>query len=409
MSIKKRMSEVSPLGWNIIIGTLISRMVFFMSMPFISIYLTQKKGIDPATVGLIIASSFFVGLLSSVWGGTITDYFGTKKILQIIPFAWGVVFIMFAVVDTIPMYFLINSLHGLCQSIFEPATKKALADSSNEGNRKLIYNYRYTAINIGAIAGPYLGYVAGSSSNMSSFVILGFTYFIYGISLIMILRKFEFKESLAENISIKDIAVTLKNDKVFLLVMLGMIMTLAGYSNFNSTIPQYLSSSKSIVNGVKVFALITTLNAITVIVFQYPVLKLMEKRSPITPIILGNILTAFGLLCYGLTTDKIMLCVITVIFSIGELFMFSSTDALTDLLAKPGMKGTYFGAMGFNKLGNVIAPWMGGLLISSFGVEKPIYIFLPISIITILGAVSLFAAKNIFEKTENKLVEIKEG
>lgn len=404
----QKLKVISPLGWNIIVGTLISRMVFFMSMPFLAIYLTQKKGIDPAMVGLIIASSFMVGLLSSVWGGTITDYFGTKKILQIIPFLWGIVFIMFAVVDTIPMFFIINSLHGLCQSIFEPASKKALADSSDEDNRKLIYNYRYTAINIGAIAGPYLGYLAGSSSNLTSFIILGFTYFVYGISLIMILKKYEFKETFSKNIKIKEIILTLKNDKVFLLVMLGMILTLAGYSNFNSTIPQYLSSNKAIINGVKVFALITTLNAVTVIVFQYPVLKIMEKYSPITPIIFGNILTAFGLLCYGLTTDKIMLCVITVIFSIGELLMFSSTDALTDLLAKPGMKGTYFGAMGFNKLGNVIAPWMGGVLISSFGVAKPVHIFLPISIVTILGAVSLIAAKNIYEKNQNIFAEIKE-
>ena len=192
---RKKLEIISPLGWNIIVGTLIARMVFFMSMPFISIYLTQKKGIDPATVGLIIASSFMVRLLSSLWGGTISDYFGTKKILQIIPFVWGIVFIMFAVVDSVPMFFLINCLHGLCQSIFEPASKKALFQSSIEENRKMIYNYRYTAINIGAVAGPYLGYLAGSSSNMTSFIILGFTYFVYGLSLIYILKKFEFKES----------------------------------------------------------------------------------------------------------------------------------------------------------------------------------------------------------------------
>lgn len=395
---REKLKIISPLGWNIIVGTLISRMVFFMSMPFISIYLTQKKGIDPATVGLIIASSFMVGLLSSLWGGTISDYFGTKKILQIIPFIWGIVFVMFAVVDSIPMFFLINSLHGLCQSIFEPATKKALAQSSTEENRKLIYNYRYTAINIGAIAGPYLGYLAGSSSNMTSFIILGITYFIYGISLIYILKKFEFKEEKNHNVKIKEILVTIKNDKVFLLVILGMILTLAGYTNFNSTIPQYFGASSKITDGIKLYATITTINALTVISFQYPVLKLMENKSPITPIILGNILTALGLLCYGLTFNKLIICLITVVFSIGELLMFSSTDVLTDLLAKDNMKGAYFGAMGFNKLGNVIAPWMGGLLISKLGVDNPEKIFIPIAIITITGALVLVWAKNIFEK-----------
>ncbi len=132
----------------------------------------------------------------------------------------------------------------------------------------------------------------------------------------------------------------------------------------------------------------------------------MEKKSPITPIILGNILTALGLLCYGLTFNKLIICLITVVFSIGELLMFSSTDALTDLLAKDNMKGAYFGAMGFNKLGNVIAPWMGGLLISKLGVENPIKIFIPIALITITGAFALVLAKNIFAK-ENVSLEAK--
>lgn len=394
----QKLKIISPLGWNIIIGTLISRMVFFMSMPFLSIYLTQKKGIDPATVGMIIASSFMVGLVFSIWGGTITDYFGTKRILQIIPFIWGAIFIMFALVDSVPMFFLINSLHGLCQSIFEPATKKALSESSDDSNKKLIYNYRYTAINIGAVAGPYLGYIAGSSSNLTSFIILGFTYFAYGISLLIVLKQFEFKENTGSNIRFKEMMITLKNDKVFMLILLGMILTLAGYTNFNSTIPQYLGASKEISNGVKLYATITTINALTVIIFQYPVLKLMEKRSPITPIILGNILTAFGLLCYGLTYNKTLICIITIVFSVGELFMFSSTDVLTDLLAKPNMKGTYFGAMGLNKFGNVIAPWMGGLLLSKYSQSSPLYIFIPIALITLVGCIFLLTAKNIHKR-----------
>ena len=39
-------------------------------------------------------------------------------------------------------------------------------------------------------------------------------------------------------------------------------------------------------------------------------------------------------------------------------------DMLVDEIAKPGFKGTYFGAAGFNRLGNVIGPWLGGILLS---------------------------------------------
>ncbi|WP_312753108.1 hypothetical protein [Rummeliibacillus suwonensis] len=45
-------------------------------------------------------------------------------------------------------------------------------------------------------------------------------------------------------------------------------------------------------------------------------------------------------------------------------------DILTDELANPKMKSTYFGAMGLSRLGNVIAPSLGGLLLSFYGIEN---------------------------------------
>lgn len=56
-----------------------------------------------------------------------------------------------------------------------------------------------------------------------------------------------------------------------------------------------------------------------------------------------------------------------VLFTIGEVLLFTMMDMLIDRIAKPEWKGTYFGTIGFNNLGNVIAPILGGLLLDQFG------------------------------------------
>ncbi|MNC69205.1 hypothetical protein D3C75_1198750 [compost metagenome] len=66
-------------------------------------------------------------------------------------------------------------------------------------------------------------------------------------------------------------------------------------------------------------------------------------------------------------------------------------DMLIDRIAKPEWKGTYFGTIGFNNFGNVMAPIMGGLLLSQFG-GHGIAVFLPLALITALGLPFLWIA-----------------
>ena len=46
-------------------------------------------------------------------------------------------------------------------------------------------------------------------------------------------------------------------------------------------------------------------------------------------------------------------------------------DLFVDNIAKPEVKGSYFGAMGFSQLGSVIGPFVGGLCIDYFGAAHP--------------------------------------
>ncbi|WP_412094131.1 hypothetical protein [Bacillus atrophaeus] len=74
------------------------------------------------------------------------------------------------------------------------------------------------------------------------------------------------------------------------------------------------------------------------------------------------------------------LVIIIITFTIGEVLLFSMKDLFVDQLTKPELKGTYFGAIGFSQLGNVISPWAGYILMYLDRADPAsFFLFLPAS------------------------------
>ena len=377
----KELKHLHPLIWNIVIGTVFGRMATSMSIPFLAIYLTNVKGVSATETGMIIAVSSFVGIATSFFGGYFSDRFGRKKVLLISIFLWSFVFIGFGSVVAVWGFFLMNALNGFCRSVFEPASRALLADLTEPKNRLIIFNMRYTAINVGVIFGPLLGFYLGSSESTSAFFIAAGVYALYGVSLLLTYQKTSFKTAPGENnssgghVKLMDALQITKSDQILLWSLIGFILAITGYSQLSSTLPQYLSNTSLIENGAKAFSILLALNAFTVITIQYPLLTIGKKYSPLTSIMIGSILTSVGLIGFGLAKGMLSFVIVMILFTAGEVLMFSMTDLFMDNIAKPHLRGTYFGAMGFTQIGNVIGPALGGFLLDSFGYNQPILVF----------------------------------
>ncbi|CAH0347266.1 MFS transporter [Bacillus sp. CECT 9360] len=383
---KKLMTDVGPIGWNIIIGTMFGRMATSMSMPFLAIYLTKSLGVSPAMTGAIVAVSALVGVLASFLGGYLSDRFGRKRILILSIFMWAAVFAGYGFSKTILAFFIMNSLNGLCRALFEPASRALLSDITEPKNRLLIFNLRYTAINVGVTFGPLLGLKLGSADSMSSFYVAGIIYTLYGLSLIVSLKNHQDKTvDLKNRITMREAAGVINRDKTFTLALVALILSITGFSQFNSTLPQFFSSSESFENGVAVFSYLLTLNALLVIIIQYPIVAISKRFPSILSIAAGNLIICLGLIGFAYAKSIPAFILIIVLFTIGEVLMFSMTDLFIDELADPAIKGTYFGALGFSGLGNVIGPWFGGVLLGHFGAGQPLLLFGTLSATAVFG------------------------
>lgn len=98
-----------------------------------------------------------------------------------------------------------------------------------------------------------------------------------------------------------------------------------------------------------------------------------------------------------------MICV--VIFTVGEVLVFTATDVLVDRIAEPELRGAYFGMFGFNNLGMVLAPLLGGFLLQGLGVASSQLIFALLGLATFAGVPFLYLAHRSMLKLEQARTE----
>ncbi|OEH92785.1 MDR family MFS transporter [Bacillus solimangrovi] len=399
--------RIHPISLTIIIGTLFARMATFMTIPFLAIYLTSAKGVSPGYAGAIIGVSSIVGLFGSFVGGYLSDLYGQEKVMKYSIFIWIFVFVGFALADSVMMFFILNALNGLCRSFFEPSSRALLSKVTKPKNKLLVFNLRYAAINVGAAVGPLIGLKIGSSSSTSAFFVTAVVYTVYFIVLIAMFSLHSTNNSSDsssnERVTMAKALRVLSTDRVFLFAVIGLMVGVCGYSQFSSTIPQYLAHSPFFQNGVEVYSYLIVFNAVTVLIVQYPVTRIGKRYSALISIMIGTLTTSIGLLGFAFFTSVPLLFLSIFVFTVGEVMMFTMTDLFVDQISPHDMKGLYFGAMGFTAIGGSFGPWIGGLMLEYFGYTNNFALFSVLTLFPLLGFPVLLYVKTLMTSTKRKV------
>ncbi|MRN54490.1 MDR family MFS transporter [Paenibacillus monticola] len=391
----QHLRHIHPLAWTIILGTMFGRLVTSMSIPFLSIYLTQVLGATPTQTGFTVAVSSLAGVMISFYGGYISDIIGRKTVMLISVFCWAGVFFGFSAAQHLWVFFLVNTLNGLCRAVFEPTSRALLSDITPPDHKLLVFNLRYAAVNLGVVFGPIIGLQLGSAKSTFPFMIAGIVYIAYGLVLFLQFSVHHSSlpaRSVVQAPRLREALATTGRDRVFLPVLLGTTFCVLGYGHFSSTLAQYLAMNTHFSDGRQLFSYMLSLNAVTVLVVQYPIVRTASKFPPLIPLILGNACVALSLLLFGVAGGVALLMFSVVLFTIGEVLLFTMMDMLIDRIAQPEWKGTYFGTIGFNNFGNVMAPIFGGLLLDQFGASNGPAVFIPLALTTALGLPFLITA-----------------
>jgi MFS family permease len=375
--------NLHPVASGIVFGTFLARAGYFMSIPFLGMYLNEVQGFNPATTGAILAVSYLVGTFMSFIGGSLSDRMGRYPVMIISILVWGGVFASLAFAHNVWMFFILNSLNGVCRSIFESTARALLVDITPEEDRMDVFNARYFAINIGGAVGPLIGLWLGASHATSPFLICAIIYVIYGFIIYYWKMKYSIEgvnDQKLNRIPFRTSLSIIIKDRAFCYFLLGNIFVTGGYAHLDTTLSQYMGSSH-----VATYSLLFMTNTITILVLQYPIIKLMKKFSALTSLKLGSLFISFGVLSFGLSHIIIFLILSMILFTVGEILCFIIGDVLIGEIAPENLRGAYFGASGIQFIGQSGGAWIGGILLNIFGSGQGPIIFSILALLTVIA------------------------
>lgn len=392
--IKLNHYRFNSMVWLLVFGTLVSRLGTSMTTPFMSFFLHERAGMSLASAGIIIGSSFLAYAFGGFWGGAISDFLGRKFLLLGSLFLYALIFIGFGIASTniqnihlLGMVFvLLNIISGICRSWYESLTQAAIADFSSEEKKTTAFGLRYTGANIGTAIGPLLGTALGLSGSSAGFYLTGSILLLYFILFFIIISKNKqqcttttrkIPNSLKETIKI-----LLQDRAMFWLTVTGILIYF-GFVQQEALFAQIVFLK---LHSLRYFSILIAINASLVIILQLPLSYLLNRFSPLNVIIGGAILISLGLTGIGNSGSNFFGYIVSeIIFTLGEILVFSFMSVMVDVLAPASLRGAYFGAASFQFLGRAIGPVIGGFFLQHLGAN------FSMSLIGLITATSVFS------------------
>jgi MFS family permease len=357
--------------WLVILSTFAGRFVLFMIWPFLAILLYRKFGLNEFEVGLFLALATAAGVVFGFYVGYLSDKLGRRKIMLAGLVLSVIAMIILGTADSLVMLFAGTLLQSLARPMVEDPGRALMTDMLEDRDVKdMALHVRYFALNVGAALGPMLGAAAGLTGEQTTFLLLGAVYGLYLAAAAVVFKtERPLKGSaMAANFSVGDVLNVLRRDNAFLLFVFAGLLASIAYGQIDAGLVQYLQQ-QSVTDIATLYAFLIGTNAATIVVFQFPLLKLTARISPFLRAMIGVALFAAGFLGFALTPVEPPFALLFAMFilSLGEAILFPTMNIIIDRLAVPEMKGSYFGAFSFSVFGFALAPLVGGSLLYWLG------------------------------------------
>ena len=364
---KQRIKRFNFSVWTVLTGTLLARTSYFMAWPFLIVFLYEDYGASAIEVGTMLAVSAVVGAGTGLYSGYLSDKLGRKWVMVLGSWIASISYTSIALASEVWQFYVLIMMTGLMRPMIEAPAKAVIGDNlSDLKDRELALNIRYFLLNLGGALGPLIGITLALSPPQNLFFVAGGTYVVYGFWLLLgIERKGTFTKP--DPSQLPNFAATLnviRKDNIFVKLMVANFIMMFVYAQVESSIPQVIVRS-SITDAAQLIAGLVLVNTLTIIVFQFPMLKWLEHVPLFVRTRIGMILMAVAQIGFLFTPNDWPLGwgIACFILSLGEVIAFPTLNVQIDRMAPPHLRGSYFGAAALYSLGFAIAPLLGGVVI----------------------------------------------
>jgi len=180
---------------------------------------------------------------------------------------------------------------------------------------------------------------------------------------------------------------------VFMCILMGLV-----YMNMNTTLGVYLRDVHHVQElG---YGLLLSINALMVVVLQFPISHAITDRPPLLMMAAGTALYAVGFAMYGLVSGNVMFILAMVIITFGEMIVSPVAQALVARFAPEDMRGRYMAIFGISwSIPFMIGPLLAGLILDNLNPNLLWYSAGFIGLLAVLGFLYLHRRARLVEAT----------
>lgn len=308
--------QFPPLVWTVILGTFMVRTSYYMVWPFLSILLYREYALSATSIGAMLGASAALSTLISFYGGWLSDRLGRRNIL------------LAGCLVALLCYGLLGFSHSVL----------------------------------------WLGVTLGISAQQQTFLLLSGSYLLLGAAFVWGFRRLNEEERRGGGLGLRAAIKVLWLDRGFLLLVMANLLMVLVYSQFHSPLVQYLTRAET-PEVARLVAILVTINALTVVLLQFPLLHLLARWPGKVRLQLGItlFLGAQVLFALGDPAQWSHWIGAVLLLSVGETILFPLLNVLIDQMSPPHLKGSYFGAGALAGLGGAIGAVLGGWILELWG------------------------------------------
>ncbi|TPG75469.1 MFS transporter [Pseudomonas arsenicoxydans] len=357
------MAAYSPLIRRLLICSLTIVVSRAITSPLLTLFVSDKLGLNQQDVGLLLGIAVFVATLLSLYGGYVIDRFEKRRllILAMLSSAVGLVLLTFA--ENLYLTTLTLIVTETASSLFLIGSKAILSDNLPVGQRAKAFSLSYTLSNIGYAVAPMLGVLIAGFFASAPFLIAAAVAFFSIFLMTGIAKDPGAAPLIGQTQSFLKTLVTLKNDRTLIMFTGGCLLSTVVHGRFTFYLSQYLLTTGNPKHTMETMAALLACNAISVVLLQYQIGRFLKREQLRYWIAGGTGLFIVGLIGFSLADSLVSWCVAMFIFTLGEMIIYPAEFLFVDTLAPEELRGSYYGAQNLAALGGALSPVICGFLL----------------------------------------------
>ena len=354
--------------WVLWVGLFINRAGTFV-MPFLALYLTQGRGLDVATAGAIVSVYGLGATVASPLGGWLADHIGRRATMvgALSLGGLGMIALGFArdLAVIVPLTFVVAVLG----ESYRPAMQAAVSDLVPPRDRVHAFSVLYWVINLGFSVGLLLAGLLASKSFLWLFLGDGLSSLAFAFVVWRLVP--ETRPAAAAHAERAPAGGLLQGflapyrDGPFLAFVLLSVLALLVFMQHIAAVPLEMSS-RSV--PPEWLGFILALNGIVIVLVQPFLAAWLGRFDRSRVLAMGSVLMGAGFGMNAFATVPAWFALSVVVWTVGEILVLPTGNAVVADVALPSMRGRYQGAYGLSfGLAGFGAPLIGTAVLQRWG------------------------------------------